>query len=81
MQADAYADPVTISMHTFDTDSVEQIPWTWSEEQLAIPTGARSVQSCLVAFAEGKSDGYVSLEDAARRAAQIQRWLDASGVY
>ncbi|RJE18091.1 hypothetical protein PHISCL_09571 [Aspergillus sclerotialis] len=75
--ADAYAEPVTIEVHRFETGEVEQVPWTWSEAQAKVSVKARSVQSCLVSFAEGREDGYVSLEDAAHRASQIQGWLDS----
>lgn len=76
MHANAYDSPVTISVHRFDTDEVEQIEWSWSEAQLAVPVLSRSVQTCLVSVAEGRKEGYVALEDAADRARQISRWMD-----
>lgn len=75
--AGGYGKPVTIEVHRFETGEIEQVPWTWSETQLVVPVQARSVQSCLVSFAEGREEGYVSLEDAAHRARQIQGWLDS----
>ncbi|KAA8643994.1 hypothetical protein EYZ11_006592 [Aspergillus tanneri] len=78
LQADAYAGPVTITVHRFDTDEVEQVQWTWSDAQLELPVRARSVLTCLVSLAEGNEDGYVSLEDGVRRARQIARWLDSA---
>lgn len=75
--ANAYESPVTISVHHFDTDKVEQIEWSWSEAQLGVPIPSRSMQVCLVSLAEGKKEGYVALEDAAKRARQISRWLES----
>lgn len=75
LQADAYAEPVTITVHQFDTDKVDQILWSWSESQLELPLRARSVQHSLISFANRDESGYVSLEDAARRAQQIEGWL------
>lgn len=80
MHAGAYESPVTISVHHFDTDKVEQIGWSWSEAQLDVPVLSRSVQTCLVSVAEGNKKGYVALEDAANRARQISRWLDSFSV-
>ncbi|GLA05461.1 hypothetical protein AnigIFM60653_005949 [Aspergillus niger] len=80
LQADAYQNPATISIHRYATDTVEAVEWAWSEEQLEVPVRARSVQRTLIDFAKGNREGYVSLEDAAGRARQLARWLDASGV-
>lgn len=80
LQADAYQNPATISIHRYATDTVEAVEWAWSEEQLEVPVKARSVQRTLIDFAKGNREGYVSLEDAAGRARQLARWLDASGV-
>ncbi|PCG90708.1 Hypothetical protein PENO1_097740 [Penicillium occitanis (nom. inval.)] len=77
LNAGAYESPVTISVHHFDTDTVEQIEWSWSEAQLDVPVLSRSVQTCLVSVAEGNKKGYVTLEDAANRARQVSRWLDS----
>ncbi|EED24617.1 oxidoreductase, putative [Talaromyces stipitatus ATCC 10500] len=77
LQANAYESDVTISVHLFETDKVEQIAWAWSEAQLDVPMRARSVQTCLVNIAQGYKEGYVSLEDAANRARQISKWLDS----
>ncbi|KAL4934334.1 Gfo/Idh/MocA family protein [Aspergillus undulatus] len=76
LQADAYAEPVTISVHRFDTDQVEKVPWDWSADQKEVAIRGRSVLSCLYSIGEGK-DEYVSLEDAARRARQVLGWLDS----
>ena len=80
LNAGAYESPVTISVHHFDTDTVEQIEWSWSEAQLDVPVLSRSVQTCLVSVAEGNKQGYVALEDAANRARQVSRWLDSFSV-
>lgn len=75
LQADAYAEPVTIAVHQFDTDKVEQVSWAWSDKQVELPIPARSVYHSLISFANRDESGYVSLEDAARRAEQIEGWL------
>ncbi|PWY90370.1 NAD(P)-binding protein [Aspergillus sclerotioniger CBS 115572] len=69
--------PSTISVHHHASDTVEEIEWTWSKEQSEVPAKARSVQRSLINFAVGNPEGYVSLEDAAGRARQIARWLNA----
>ncbi|PYI09587.1 oxidoreductase [Aspergillus sclerotiicarbonarius CBS 121057] len=73
----ALHDPSTISIHHHATDTVEEIQWTWSKEQREVPAKARSVQRGLINFAARNPEGYVSLEDAAVRARQMARWLDA----
>jgi hypothetical protein len=86
LQADAAQD-VTIQLHRFDTDTVEEVPWGWDERQAEVPVRARSVQTVLYAYADakkrgglgkhgGEQKGWVELEDAAARAAQIAGWLD-----
>ncbi|RAR01493.1 putative oxidoreductase [Stemphylium lycopersici] len=61
--------PLTIKVHHFDSDEVEDVDWDWSDEQKQVPIIARDVMACLYAFADGKQegDGWVGLEDAARR--------------
>lgn len=83
LQADAYDEPVTIQVHDFETDTLADIEWTWNDEQIQVPRRARSVQKVLYAFADAKQNGdlhgeagWVSLEAAATRAYQIERWLD-----
>ena len=77
-------DPVTITIHHFDTDKLEDIPWEFTAEQNEVPIRARGVMTCLYAFADGldaatRNDegerGWVSLEDAADRARLIESFL------
>lgn len=65
--------PVTIKVHYFDNDSVEEVPWEWSKEQLEVESVARGVQQCLYAFADGKPEGYgwVGIDDAREMAVLI----------
>ncbi|PWY83334.1 putative oxidoreductase [Aspergillus heteromorphus CBS 117.55] len=77
MQADTGPERPILTVLDHATGAVEEIPWAWSETQLAVPVMARAVQGCLVSFATGRTEGYVSLDDAAGRARQIARWLDA----
>ncbi|KAL4970506.1 Gfo/Idh/MocA family protein [Aspergillus stella-maris] len=76
LQASAYDAPVTISLHTFDTDEVLDVPWGWSEEQMGVPVSGRSVQTCLFGIGEGDEKGYVGLEEGVKRARQVYGWLD-----
>lgn len=78
-------EPVKIQIHHFDTDEIEDVPWEWSRAQEEVPAVlGRTVMSSLYSFAddlgkgEGKEgyDGWVGLEDAARRAAQIEGFLE-----
>ncbi|KAF1958127.1 NAD(P)-binding protein [Byssothecium circinans] len=70
-------EPVTIHAHWFESDSVEEVKWKWSEEQEKLPLAARSVMRTLFSFADGNAegDGWVSLEDAAKRAELIEGFL------
>jgi hypothetical protein len=72
---------VTIQLHHFDTDRVEDIEWDWNSLQKEVPIRARTVLSCLYAFADGvqEGDGWVGIEDAASRAEQIEGWLKEGG--
>ena len=69
---------VTIQVHSFDDDKVEDVDIDWSDAQDEIPLMARSVRNCLYAFADGRAegDGWVSIEDAANHSRLIQKFLD-----
>lgn len=56
---------------------MESVPWMWTEAQEEIPVRARGVMSVYEAFAEGDVEGWVSIEDAAARARQIEAMLAA----
>jgi predicted dehydrogenase len=63
--------PVTIEVHHFDTNEVDNVPWEWSELQKEVPPMGYGVQTCLYAFADKSIKGgeaWVDIEDAARRA-------------
>jgi hypothetical protein len=70
--------PVSIQVHWFDTDKVENVDWEWNEDQKEVEPVARGVQSSLYAFADGKAegDGWVGIVKARERAMLIQRILD-----
>ena len=70
--------PLTIQVHYFDTDEVEDVAYDWTDEQKEVPILARDVMACLYAFADGKKegDGWVGLEDAARYARIIDSFLE-----
>lgn len=81
LQAAAYDEPVTIQLYDFNTDKVENVSWEWSRLQEEVPVRARTVMGCLYAFADGfkEGEGWVGIEDAARRAEQIEGWLRYCG--
>ncbi|KZM19234.1 oxidoreductase [Ascochyta rabiei] len=78
-EASEHDKPITIHVHHFDDDSLEKVEWSWSSEQLKLPLLARSTSATLYAFADGRpaGDGWVNLEDAARRAVLIEKLLNA----
>ncbi|KFG87197.1 putative oxidoreductase [Metarhizium anisopliae] len=82
LQADACDESVTIQVHDFDTDTVRDVKWDWTDVEKQVPVRGRSVQRVLYAYADwkqGKSDGagaWVGVDDAAARASQIQKLLD-----
>ncbi|KAF2106109.1 putative oxidoreductase [Lophiotrema nucula] len=77
---------VSIEVHHFDTDKVEEIPWDWKsskdENGDELSETAKNVQRVLFAFgddiAAGKKegDGWLGVEDAAARAEQIWGFFD-----
>jgi hypothetical protein len=79
LQASGATD-VSIKVHHYDTDEVEDVSWAWSERQQELPLMARTVSECLYAFAEGKGegDGWVGIESAAVRARLIEQFLDSA---
>lgn len=84
LQANAYNEPLTIKIHDFETDTVSDVEWDWSDEEKKVPVAGRGVLDCLYAFASssradgGLDQGFVGLEDAAKRARQIWSWMDFS---
>jgi hypothetical protein len=70
---------VIFQIHHYENDKVEDVEWGWSTEQTALPLMARPVSSTLYSFADGRDagDGWVSVEDAAKRAVLIERLLNA----
>ncbi|CAI6333032.1 unnamed protein product [Periconia digitata] len=70
-------EPITIHIHWFENDKVEEIEWQWGEAEQQLPIPARTVFRSLMAFGEGKdsSEGWVDIKDAQKRAHQIEGWL------
>jgi hypothetical protein len=79
LQASA-GDDVSIRVHHFDTDKVEDISWAWKDRQQDLPIMARSVSECLYAFAEGREEGegWAGIESAAVRAGMIEQFLSSA---
>ena len=72
--------PVPITVYHFDTNAVEDVAWAWDDAVLQVPPQARNIMRSLLAFADGEpeGDGWVGIEMAAKRAAQIDGWLRGS---
>lgn len=77
LHASGGTDTVTIEVHHFDTDEVENVTWVWNERQQELPLLARGVSECLYAFVEGRAegDGWAGIESAAARAQLIGQFL------
>jgi len=70
-------EPVQIHVHWYEDDRVEEVTWEWTDAQKELPLMARSIWRTLETFADGKGEGegWVALEDAARRAVLIEGFL------
>jgi len=79
LHASGYAKPLVFQIHWYEDDRVEDVEFEWSKEQEAVPSVGRSVLSALFGFADAlagrEKGGWVRLEDAAKRAAQIEGFL------
>lgn len=79
LHASGYDVPLVFQIHWYKDDRVEDVGFEWSKEQEAVPALGRSVMSALFGFADGlagkEGGGWVKLEDAAKRAAQIEGFL------
>ncbi|KAF4460903.1 transcription co-repressor GAL80 [Fusarium albosuccineum] len=75
LHANAYGAPVTIEVHDFETDKVEEASWQWQDWQEELPIVARSVGEVYERFAEGNNEGLVSFDDAAFRHEQLHGLL------
>lgn len=73
-------DGVSIQVHHFDTNEVEDVKWAWNERQQELPLLARGVSEALYAFAEGREegDGWAGVESAAKRARLIDGFLNTA---
>lgn len=71
----------TIEAHDYETGEVEKVQWDWSAVEKEVSVRARSVGRSLYAFADGvdEKEGWVGLEDAVKRAKQIEGWLVDAG--
>lgn len=71
-------EPITIHIHWFEEDRVEEVKWQWGETEAQLPLIARTVYTSLIAFGEGKAakDGWVDIKDAQKRAQMIEGFLD-----
>ncbi|KAI9149095.1 transcription co-repressor GAL80 [Paramyrothecium foliicola] len=71
LHASAYSGPVIIEVHDFESDKVEQVEWKWADWQEELPVVGRSVAAVYDAYADGRTDGLASFEDALRRHQQL----------
>ncbi|KAF4973156.1 hypothetical protein FSARC_500 [Fusarium sarcochroum] len=76
LHASGISSPVTLEVHDFETDKVEEIEWKWEDWQEEIPIISRSVAAVYDQFAEGGKEGLVSFDDALLRHEQLQGLLE-----
>lgn len=66
---------VSLELHDFATDKVEELELEWAPWQEELPINARSVGAVYEAFADGKDGGYPTFEDALRRYQQLDGFI------
>lgn len=87
-QTDSGPDGVTIQLHRSGADTAQDIDWQYSDLQKEVPLTARTMQTLLYGYADGKRGlnvgvggdtrlgrDWPTIESAAARAAQIDEWL------
>lgn len=73
LHASAYSGPVTIGVHDFETDTVEEVEWSWEDWQAELPMLARSIGKVYDIFA---AEGTVpTFENALQRHQQLEGLL------
>ncbi|KAI0844097.1 NAD(P)-binding protein [Daldinia vernicosa] len=74
ISAASHGQPLTIEVHDFDTDGVENVEWNWQgREELDI--SARIVGALYEAFAAGDAAKYPTFDHASKRHDQLDRIL------
>lgn len=68
----SYSAPLTIEVHDFATDEVENIEWSFDSWQNELPVFARNVAKMYDNFADGKSADVPTIEDALKRHQQLE---------
>jgi predicted dehydrogenase len=74
INASAHMDPLTITLHDFETDELEEIEWSWPEG-LEIPPMSSIVGSLYEAYAAGDKSKYPDFAHAAKRHDQLDQML------
>lgn len=72
IQASAHTDPLTISLHDFETDELHDIEWSWPEG-LEIPQISSIIGSVYEAYAAGDATKYPDFAHGAKRHNQLDR--------
>ncbi|KAF2267238.1 putative oxidoreductase [Lojkania enalia] len=69
---------VSIQIHHYETDELEDVAWTLGENEREMSEAVVNISRVLYAFADGKpeGEGWLGLEEAARRAEQINSFLE-----
>ncbi|RFU74812.1 oxidoreductase family [Trichoderma arundinaceum] len=71
LHANSYNAPVTIEVHDFASDKLEQVDWNWQGWQEELPVVARSVGVLYEKFADGVFEGAPTFETALFRHEQL----------
>lgn len=72
--AAAHAQPITIEVHDFDTDEVQNIEWSWQGRE-ELDVSARMVGALYEAFAAGDPTKYPTFDHASKRHNQLDKML------
>ncbi|KAI1378087.1 NAD(P)-binding protein [Hypoxylon crocopeplum] len=74
ISAVAHAEPITIEVHDFDKDEVQNVEWSWrGREELDV--SARMVGGLYEAYAAGDSTKYPTFDHAVKRHKQLDEML------
>ncbi|KAI1767909.1 NAD(P)-binding protein [Hypoxylon sp. FL1150] len=72
--AGAHGQPITIEIHDFDTDEVQNVEWSWQGRE-ELDVSARMVGALYEAFAAGDLTKYPTFDHASKRHDQLDEML------
>ena len=75
LHASAYTEPVTIEVHDYATDKVEQVDWQWEDWQEELPIIARIIGKVYDEYAGEGREKVPTFEDAQKTHQQLEEIL------